>query len=71
MSAWQLLVVYDLRYPDAWQLALEHGQMWGRLYADIHPLDSDHIAVVFRSGGERWRDWEELRLDWILEERAG
>ena len=56
MSAWQLLVVYDLRYPDAWQLALEHGRMWGRLYADIHPLDSDHIAVVFRSGGERWRD---------------
>jgi hypothetical protein len=29
MSAWQLLVVYDLRYPDAWQLALEHGRMWG------------------------------------------
>ena len=31
------------------------------------PRDSDHIALVFRAGGERWRPWERVRLEWILE----
>jgi hypothetical protein len=33
-------------------------------------LDYDHIALVFRSAGERWRAWERVRLEWILKDRA-
>jgi hypothetical protein len=66
--AYTLVVVYDLRDGSAWQTACDHGRTWGRLYADIHTLDDGHIAVVFRSGGERWRAWESVRLGWILEQ---
>jgi hypothetical protein len=31
-------------------------------------LDYDHVALVFRSAGERWRPFELLRLSWILDE---
>jgi hypothetical protein len=74
MTSAQLVVVYDLGIAGGWEIACEHGRTWGRLYADIHTLDEDHIAVVFRSGDERWRPWELVRLSWILnddlEERA-
>jgi hypothetical protein len=62
----ELIVVYDLRDPAAWQTACDHGRTWGRLYADIHTLDDSHIAVVFRGGGDRWQAWEQKRLEWIL-----
>jgi hypothetical protein len=63
-----LIVLYDLRDPDAWQTARRHHALWGKLYTDIHALDYDHIALVFRSAGERWRPWELVRLSWILDE---
>jgi hypothetical protein len=63
-----IAIIYDLRDPAAWQTACDHGRTWGRLYADIHTLDEDHIAVVFRSGGVRWWSWERVRLSWILDE---
>ena len=66
--AYTLVVVYDLRDGSAWQTACDHGRKWGRRYADIHTLDEDHIAVVFRSGGERWQAWERVRLGAILEQ---
>ena len=72
MSEWHdlpdLLVAYDLRDPAAWQTARRHRALWGKLYTDIHALDYDHIALVFRSAGERWRLWELVRLSWILDE---
>jgi hypothetical protein len=61
-----LLRVYDLRDPGAWQQAHRHRRLWGRLYTDVYALDTDHIALVFRTGGERWRTWERVRLEWIL-----
>jgi hypothetical protein len=61
-----LLRVYDLRDPGARQQAHYHRNLWGRLYTDVHVLDADHIALVFRSGGERWGVWERVRLGWIL-----
>jgi hypothetical protein len=69
MSAWQLLVAYDLRDPDAWQAAHRHRASWGRLYTDIVALDLDHVALVFRPAPEeRWRPWELVRLSLILDE---
>jgi hypothetical protein len=66
-----LVVTYDLRAPDAWGEACRHGRVWGRLYTDIHTLDADHIALVFRpADDERWRDWERVRLEWLQETAA-
>jgi hypothetical protein len=60
-------VVYDLRDPGVWEAAHRDRASWGRLYTDIHALDYDHIALVFRPApDERWRDWERVRLGWIL-----
>jgi hypothetical protein len=61
-----LLRVYDLRDPGAWQQAHHHRHLWGRRYTDVMVLDLDHIALVFRTGGERWRAWERVRLARIL-----
>jgi hypothetical protein len=63
-----LVVVYDLRDPIAWQAAHRHRALWGKLYTDIHALGYDHVALVFRSGGERWQAWELVRLSWIFSE---
>jgi hypothetical protein len=62
-----MIVVYDLRNPDAWQAAHRHRAIWGRLYTDIHALGYDHVALVFRPApDEGWRSWERVRLSWIL-----
>ncbi len=64
-----LLRIYDLRNPDAWRAAHRHRGFWGQLYTDVHALGADHVALVFRSGGERWRPWEGVRLRSILGRR--
>jgi hypothetical protein len=62
-----LVVLYDLRDPDAWQAAHRHRAWWGKLYTDIYDLGSDCIALVFRPApDEGWRSWEFVRLSWIL-----
>jgi hypothetical protein len=64
-----VIVVYDLSDPDQWQAAHRHRCLWGRLYTDIHALDLDCVALVFRPApDERWRPWELVRLSWILNE---
>jgi hypothetical protein len=68
MSAGELLQVYDLRDHGAWQRAHRHRRLWGRPFTDVHTLDTDHIALVFRAGGERWQAWERARLEWILKD---
>ncbi len=66
-----LVRVYDLRDPAARQAAHRHRHYWGKLYTEIHILDTDHVALVFRPApDERWRRWERVRLDWILKDRA-
>jgi hypothetical protein len=68
----ELLVVYDLRDPDAWRAADHHRATWGRLYTDIVALDYDHVLLVFRPApDEWWRPWEGVRLGWILEQLQG
>ena len=68
MNAPELIMVYDLSAPDIWEAARRHRALGGKLYTDAHALDMDHIALVFRSAGERWRPWELVRLSWILDE---
>jgi hypothetical protein len=64
-----MIVVYDLRDPDAWQAAHRHRRAWGRRQTDIHALGYDHVALVFRPApDEGWRPWELVRLSWILDE---
>jgi hypothetical protein len=71
VNAAELLIVYDLRDPDAWEAARRHRNYWGKLFTDIHCLDNDHVVLVFRPApDERWRPWEEVRLGWILEDRV-
>jgi hypothetical protein len=62
-----MMIVYDLGVAGAWQAARRHRASWGKLYTDIHALDTDHVALVFRPApDERWRAWERVRLRWIL-----
>jgi hypothetical protein len=73
VSAWHdfcaLLVVYDLRDPAAWHAARRDRATWGRRHTDIHALDLNHVALVFRPApDEGWRSWERVRLSWILEQ---
>jgi hypothetical protein len=37
MNAAELLIVYDLWDPDAWQAAHRHRNLWGKLYTDKVP----------------------------------
>lgn len=46
-----LLVVYDLADPEAWDRAGQERRAWGVEFADVHALDNDHVAIVFRPGG--------------------
>jgi hypothetical protein len=67
----ELLVVYDLRDPDARQAAHHHRATWSRLYTDIVALDYDHVLLVFRPAPDSgWRPWESVRRGWILEQLA-
>ena len=63
------VILYDLRDEGAWQAARRHRSFWGKLYTEIHALDLDHVALVFRPApDEGWRSWELVRLSWILDE---
>jgi hypothetical protein len=54
----ELQQVYDLRDPGAWQRAHYHRRLWGQSFTDVHILDTDRIALVFRTGGaQRRRDF--------------
>ena len=65
-----LVRIYDLRGPAAWRAAHRHRGFWGALYTEVHTLDTDHVALVFRlAPDERWRAWEQVRLRWILEDQ--
>ena len=64
-----VIVVYDLRDPDARQAAHRHRSFWGKLYTDVHALDDHRVLLVFRPApDQRWRPWESVRLGWILEQ---
>jgi hypothetical protein len=63
-------VLYDLRDAEAWRKAHRDRSLWGKFYTDIHPLDNDHIALVFRPAGPRRARWEEVRRQWIVQEVA-
>lgn len=65
-----LAILYDLRDAGAWQRAHHHRRLWGRRLTDYYVLDEDHVVIVFRPGGERWRPWESRRLQMILGEAA-
>ena len=64
-----LVRIYDLRGPAARRAAHRHRGFWGKLYTDVRALGADHVALVFRSGGERWRAWQSVRPRSILGRR--
>lgn len=60
-------IVYDLREPGAGQRANRDRCYWGKLYTDVHIVDSDHVLLTFRPAPDRrWARWEEVRKGWIL-----
>jgi len=63
----ELLVIYDLSDDSTWERARLHRDEWGKLYTDVYTLDTDRIILAFRPGGERWQEWEKVRLQKILE----
>jgi hypothetical protein len=64
-----LLAIYDLRDPLAWRAAHHHRATWGRTHTDIVALDYDRVLLVFRPApDQRWRPWERVRLECILEQ---
>jgi hypothetical protein len=63
-----LIVLYDLRDSAAWHQAHQHRRLWGQRFTDVIVVDLDHIALVFRTGGARWRAWEKRRLRLIVGE---
>lgn len=60
-------IIYDLRDASAERKSHRDRSLWGKLYTDIHTVDNDHIALVFRPAGPRWARWEEVRKRWILD----
>ncbi len=46
-----ILVLCDLRDPDAWARAGADREAWGRGLADVHPMGLNHVLIVFRPGG--------------------
>jgi hypothetical protein len=52
-----LIIVYDLR--EVFEKARSDRERWGRGSTSIYPLDLDHVAVAFYSGGEGTRTQEE------------
>ena len=46
-----IVVVYDLRDPDAWERAGRERRAWGREFTEVHTLTNDVIAVEFKPGG--------------------
>ena len=47
----EVLMLYDLRDPDAWQQAHDDRRAWGKPWCDIFDLDQDHVVLRFRPGG--------------------
>jgi hypothetical protein len=64
-----LLLLYNV-CAGGLHYAKVHRYLWGRTLTDIHIVDEDHLLLVFRSKGERWRRWEEMRMRRILGEAA-
>jgi hypothetical protein len=65
-------VVYDLASPGALKASHRHRAFWGRRFTEIHELDNDRVALVFRpSPDARWRPWEQVRRRWILDDLRG
>ena len=64
-----LTIAYDLSVPGSWDMACRHARWWGRLYVELFALDNNHIIVTFTPAPDpRWREWEAVRLGWILED---
>jgi hypothetical protein len=62
-----LIMDYDLRYPDALKQAKCRYHYWGVLYTDPYLVGEHCLVLVFRTAGPLWRDWEAVRLGWILD----
>ncbi len=48
-----IVVLYDLRDPDAWERAGRERRAWGRERTVVHALDNDHVVIEFMPGGAR------------------
>lgn len=48
-----MVVLFDLRDPDAWLEAGAIRKAWGSRFSEVHALDTDHVAVVLKPGGAK------------------
>jgi hypothetical protein len=44
-----VLVLYDLRDPEAWTEAHAASERWGRERTSGYPIDLDHVVVEFHA----------------------
>jgi hypothetical protein len=45
-----MVVLFDLRDPDAWLEAGAIRKAWGPRFSEVYTLDADHVAVVLKPG---------------------
>ena len=46
----EILVLYDLRDPEAWERARADQDAWGRAFTSVYPWGLDHVLIAFRPG---------------------
>jgi hypothetical protein len=48
-----MLVIYDLQDPEVWRRVRGELKAWSTTFANVHPLDIDHVLIQFRPGAAR------------------
>ena len=47
----EILVLFDLRDPAAWERGRSHREPWGKGLTHVDPMGLDHVLIAFRRGG--------------------
>lgn len=67
-----LLVVYDIQDTAGWETANRHRNYWGKTHTRVYYLEENVVVLAFHPApNQRWRSWESVRLECILEQLQG